>query len=54
MRIHQNGGSATKTGFTFRSNTSSFGEFGTGSSSFVKPLDTKTFHIWSKNRDIPM
>ena len=43
-----------KTGFTFGSSTSSFREFGTGSSNFVKLLDPKTFHIWSKNRDEPM
>ena len=47
-------GAPLKTGFTFGSSTSSFGEFRTGSSNFVKPLDPKTFHIWSKNRDEPM
>ena len=47
-------GAPQKTGFTFGSNTSSFGEFGTGPSNFVKPLDPKTVHIWSKNSDEPM
>ena len=32
-------GAPQKTGFTFGSSTSSFEEFGTGSSNFVKPLD---------------
>ena len=36
-------GAPQKTGFTFRSSTSSFGDFGTGSSNFVKPLDPKPF-----------
>ena len=33
------------------SSAPSFGGFGTGSSNMVKPLDTKTFHIWRENGD---